>query len=186
MTPSIKGWYVPLIKITLSITILCHYGECHYVECRIIFIPMLNVIMMSVMAPCPVVCSMVWWYLIAQQLTMWDLNAFYTLSMDKLKLTGKTWAKFSNLNVGMFINTVQLHSWQKQPNLKLNTWPKQLPGYLQLAIALPSLSFGSIDIFMQLGFSSNITVDTVILTHVVKLGNFFLNCVPPKHELTPD
>jgi hypothetical protein len=100
----------------------CYFAECYFAECCIIFIAtlnaiMLSVIMLSVMAPCPGVCSMVQWYLIAQQFTMWDSNVFYTLISDKLKLTGKIWAKFSNLNVGMFINTLQLHSWPKQPNL---------------------------------------------------------------------
>jgi hypothetical protein len=129
MTPSKKGWYVTHIKMTLSITMLCHYAECHHAECYfaeccIIFIATLNAIMLSVitlsvMAPCPGVCSMVRWYLIAQQFTMWDLNTFYTLIMDKLKLTGKIWAKFSTLNVGVFINTLQLHSWPKQLYLSL-------------------------------------------------------------------
>jgi len=45
---------------------------------------MLSVNTLGVMASCPGVCLMVQWYLITQQLTRWDLNAFYTLSMEKL------------------------------------------------------------------------------------------------------
>ncbi len=35
------------------------------------------------------------------------------------------------------VYAMQLHLQQKQPNLKLKTWPKQLLGYLPLAFALP-------------------------------------------------
>ncbi len=42
----------------------------------------------------------------------------------KLSPQDKTWAKFSTLDVGMVC------VWQKQPNLKLKTWSKQLLGHL--------------------------------------------------------
>ena len=47
---------------------------------------------------------------------------------------------FSTLNLGIFIYTLLLCSLQKQPNLKLQTQPKQLLGYLPLAFALPSFT----------------------------------------------
>jgi hypothetical protein len=37
----------------------------------------------------------------------------------------------------MLVYTMQWHSCQKQPNLKLETQPKQLVGSLTLAFALP-------------------------------------------------
>jgi len=40
--------------------------------------------------------------------------------------------------MGMLAYSIQLHSKQKQPNLKKKTWPNQLLGYLPIAIALPS------------------------------------------------
>jgi hypothetical protein len=36
----------------------------------------------------------------------------------------KTWAEFSTVDVGVLVYAVQLHSQQKQPNLKLKTHPK--------------------------------------------------------------
>ncbi len=49
-TPSIKGLYVTLsikgLYVTLSITMIYHYAECH-----IRFMIMLNIIMLSVVAP---------------------------------------------------------------------------------------------------------------------------------------
>ncbi len=37
----------------------------------------------------------------------------------------------------MFVYAMQLHSIQKQADLKLKTWPKQLLGSLPLTFALP-------------------------------------------------
>ncbi len=50
ITLSTKGLYV-----TLSITMLCHYGESYFAECHILFIVvlivvMLNVVLLSVIA----------------------------------------------------------------------------------------------------------------------------------------
>jgi hypothetical protein len=42
--------------------------------------------------------------------------------------------------VGMLIYAMQLHSKQKQPNLKLKTWHKQLLSSLLLSFVLPSLA----------------------------------------------
>ncbi len=37
--------------MTLSITMLCQCDDCHYGDCRVLFTVMLNVIMLSVVAP---------------------------------------------------------------------------------------------------------------------------------------
>jgi hypothetical protein len=46
-------------------------------------------------------------------------------------------AKFSTLDIGIWMYAMQFHSLQKQPNLKFKSHPKQLLGYHPLAFALP-------------------------------------------------
>ncbi len=57
--------------------------------------------------------------------------------MDKLKLTGQTWAEFSSLDSAMFVQANNYTHFVKQPNLKLKMQPKQLLGSLPLAFELP-------------------------------------------------
>jgi hypothetical protein len=45
-------------------------------------------------------------------------------------------AEFSTIAVGVFVYAIQLHSLQKQPNLKVKTRPEQLLGYLPLVLVL--------------------------------------------------
>jgi len=45
-------------------------------------------------------------------------------------------AEFSAQDAGVHVNAMQLHSLQKQTNLKLKARPKQLLGYLPLAFVL--------------------------------------------------
>jgi hypothetical protein len=54
------------------------------------------------------------------------------------------WIKLadSTLGVRMLVNVLQLHSSQKQPNLKLKSWPKQLLGFFLLALELPGVRLG--------------------------------------------
>jgi hypothetical protein len=52
----------------------------------------------------------------------------------------KTRAKLSTLDVVVLVHALKLLSYQKQLNLKLKTWSKQLLGHLPLAFVLP-LSF---------------------------------------------
>jgi len=52
-----------------------------------------------------------------------DNNLF---PMDKLKLTGQNLGEFSTLDTLVLVYAVQLCSLQKQPDLKLKTWNKQL------------------------------------------------------------
>ncbi len=40
-----------LSQMTISIAMLCRYAECHYAEYRILFSNMVNVVMLSVLAP---------------------------------------------------------------------------------------------------------------------------------------
>ncbi len=57
-------------------------------------------------------------------------------------LIGQTWVESSTIGVVVLIYATQLHSRQKQPNLKLITWPKQLLGSLPLDFALPGILLG--------------------------------------------
>ena len=57
--------------------------------------------------------------------------------MDKLELTGQTWAEFSTVEVGYVYAVHLLCSKTIQPNLKLKTVPKQLLGSVPLDIVLP-------------------------------------------------
>ncbi len=50
--------------------------------------------------------------------------------------------------MGVLVYVIQWHSWQKQPNLKLKTQPKQLVGFLPLGFALPTLAILNILIFL--------------------------------------
>ncbi len=54
------------------------------------------------------------------------------LSLDKL-------AARATIDVSVIVYAMQSHSLQKQPNLKLKTWLKQLLGSLPLGFVLPGL-----------------------------------------------
>ncbi len=54
-------------------------------------------------------------------------------AMDKLKLTGLNLAKFSSLDLSVFVQAMNCTHFVKQNNLKLKTRPKQLLGFLPLA-----------------------------------------------------
>ncbi len=58
-----------------------------------------------------------------------------------LSKQNKTWSEFSTLDVAVLVYALQMHSQQKQPNLKLKSWSKQLLGYLPLAFTLPSKTY---------------------------------------------
>ncbi len=59
--------------------------------------------------------------------------------MDKLQLTGQTWAEFSTLEVAACHAMNFRHSIAIRPNLELKTQPKQLLGSSPLDITLPDL-----------------------------------------------
>jgi len=63
--------------------------------------------------------------------------SFFSTSMDKLKLTGRTLGRVFNSRRVCMHSMHLLSSVAIQPNLELKTWPKQLLGSLPLDIALP-------------------------------------------------
>ncbi len=63
---------------------------------------------------------------------------------DNLSQKDETWVEFWTLDVGMQAYVMQLFSKQKQPNLKLKTWLKQLLGSLSITFALPAYHVMSI------------------------------------------
>ncbi len=60
--------------------------------------------------------------------------------MGKLKLTGQNIGRVLSLDVSVHVYAKKLHSLQKQVNLKLKAQPKQLFGYLLLAVVLCAYS----------------------------------------------
>ncbi len=71
-----------------------------------------------------------------------SFSKFYSLAMDKLKLTvtGQTQGRVFNFRSNFVHTTHSLHSVAVWLNLDLKTWPKQLLGYLPLDILLPALA----------------------------------------------
>ncbi len=70
-------------------------------------------------------------------------NALKGYVMDKLKLTGRNLGRVFNSRLGHACKGHTIEHITKQPNLKLETRPKQLLGSLPLAFTLPGyvLSF---------------------------------------------
>ncbi len=48
-------------------------------------------------------------------------------------LLHKGYAEYLTLDMGILVHAKQIHSWQKQPNLKKKSWAEQLIGSLLLA-----------------------------------------------------